>query len=296
MLGKVLRYLRSWAVIVRAWSMPMTIASITLAAAYAHYLGYRINIVSLALALIGALLLHMSVNVINDYYDTLYGVDTPDVLRYRPHAILMGITNARSMLNIGLALLIAGSLMGIYLALTVSPLILIIGAIGVFLVYEYTGPPLKLKYRGLGELSVFLAWGPLMTLGSMLASTGVIDYVVALVSIPVALLVVATLYANNVRDIERDRDKGAYTLAVMLGRNAKWLYAALLLGTYTVQVILILLNLLPIYTVITIALTPLMARMLRRAVNNSFEHLDEATSLYSLAYAALLIVGLMIKL
>ena len=296
MLGRVLRYLRSWTVIVRAWSMPMTIASITLAAAYAHYLGYRINIALFTLALIGALLLHMSVNVINDYYDTLYGVDTPDVLRYRPHAILMGITNAKSMLNIGLALLITGSLMGVYLALTVSPLILIIGTIGVFLIYEYTGPPLKLKYKGLGELSVFLTWGPLMAFGSMLASTGIINYVVAMVSIPVALLVVATLYANNVRDIERDRYKGAYTLAVMLGRNAKWLYVALLLGTYMVQAILILLNLLPIYTAITIVLTPLMARMLRRAINNSFEHLDEKTSLYSLAYAALLIVGLIIKL
>ncbi|GAB6945739.1 1,4-dihydroxy-2-naphthoate polyprenyltransferase [Vulcanisaeta sp. JCM 14467] len=282
--------------IVRAWSMPMTIASITLAAAYAHYLGYRINVASFALALIGALLLHISVNVINDYYDTLYGVDTPDVLRHRPHAILMGITNTKSMLSIGLALLITGSLMGIYLTLTVSPLILIIGAIGVFLVYEYTGPPLKLKYKGLGELSVFLAWGPLMAFGSILASTGIINYMVAMVSIPVALLVVATLYANNVRDIERDRGKGAYTLAVMLGRNAKWLYVALLPGTYMVQAILILLNLLPIHTVITMVLTPLMARMLRRAVDSSFEHLDEATSLYSLAYATLLIVGLMIKL
>ena len=130
-----------------------------------------------------------------------------------------------------------------------------------------------------------------MAFGSMLASTGIINYMVALVSVPAALLVVATLYANNVRDIKRDRGKDAYTLAVMLSRNAKWLYVALLLGTYVVQAILILLNLLPIYTAITIVLTLLMAQMLRMAVNNSFEHLDEETSLYSLAYAALLIVG-----
>ncbi|MGC9153955.1 MAG: prenyltransferase [Vulcanisaeta sp.] len=294
-MGGVLNSLRTWAIIVRAWSMPMTVASISLGTAYAYYLGYKINITLFVLALIGALLLHMSVNVINDYYDTLYGVDTPDVLRYRPHAILMGIIKTSSMLNIGLALLIPGSLIGIYLSVVVSPLILILGAIGVFLIYEYTGPPLRLKYRALGELSVFLAWGPLMALGSMVSSTGgFIDYIVAIVSIPVALLVVATLYANNVRDIERDRSRGAYTLAVILDNYAKWFYVALLLGTYLTQAVLILLRLLPIYTVITAILIPLMIRMLRRAISNSFEHLDEATSLYSLAYAILLIIGLII--
>ena len=276
--------------------MPMTIASISLGAAYAYYLGYRINIAFFTLALIGALLLHMSVNVINDYYDTLYGVDTIDVLKYRPHAIFMGIVNTRSMLNIGLALLITGSLIGIYLSLVVSPSILILGIIGVFLVYEYTGPPLKLKYRALGELSVFLAWGPLMALGSMIASTsGFRNYLVTLVSIPVALLVVATLYANNVRDIERDRVRGAYTLAIRLGSNAKWFYVALLVSTYVTQLVLVLCLLLPIYTLITIALIPLTIKMLRNAVNGVFEHLDETTSLYSLAYAILLIIGLLTK-
>ena len=91
---------------------------------------------------------------------------------------------------------------------------------------------LMLKYRALGELSVFLAWGPLMALGSMVSSTGgFIDHIVTIVSIPVALLVVATLYANNVRDIERDKSRGAYTLAVILGNYAKWFYVVLLLGT-----------------------------------------------------------------
>ncbi|MGC8607076.1 MAG: 1,4-dihydroxy-2-naphthoate octaprenyltransferase [Vulcanisaeta sp.] len=295
MIGKVLSYLQAWTVIVRAWSMPMTIASISLGAAYAYYLGYRINIVFFTLALIGALLLHMSVNVINDYYDTLYGVDAPDVLKYRPHAIFMGIVNTRSMLNIGLILLITGSLIGIYLSIVVSPLILILGITGIFLVYEYTGPPLKLKYRALGELSVFLAWGPLMALGSIVASTGLINYAVAIVSVPVALLVVATLYANNVRDIERDRGRGAYTLAIRLGSNAKWFYVALLASAYATQSVLILLRLLPICTLITIALIPLTIKMIRNATNGVFEHLDETTSLYSLAYTILLVIGLLIR-
>ena len=56
----------------------------------------------------------MNINVINDYYDAPYGVGTPNVLRYRSHIILIGIANAKSMLNIGLALLIAESPMGIY--------------------------------------------------------------------------------------------------------------------------------------------------------------------------------------
>ncbi|MCG2895518.1 MAG: hypothetical protein L7H05_04685, partial [Vulcanisaeta sp.] len=65
----LIKYLSYWAIIVRAWSLPMTAASVLLSAAYAYYLGYVVYLGPLALTLVGALVLHMSVNVLNDYYD-----------------------------------------------------------------------------------------------------------------------------------------------------------------------------------------------------------------------------------
>ncbi|MFP3161022.1 MAG: prenyltransferase [Vulcanisaeta sp.] len=292
----LIKYLSYWAIIVRAWSLPMTAASVLLSAAYAYYLGYVVYLGPLALTLVGALVLHMSVNVLNDYYDYVYGFDRPDVLTYRPHAILMGILKPRAMLNLGMALIITGSLIGIYLFLIAGLPVLITGALGLVLLYGYTGPPLKLKYRALGELAVFTTWGPLMAIGSMAASTlGHINYLVIAAVTPVALLVVATLYANNVRDAVRDREGGAVTIAAILGDKARWLYAALVVGSYVAQLTMVFMGALPTATLLTLATTLNAAGMVSKAMRNSFERLDEATARFSLLYAALMIAGLIIS-
>jgi 1,4-dihydroxy-2-naphthoate octaprenyltransferase len=117
--------------------------------------------------------------------------------------------------------------------------VLVLGAIGVAAAYFYTGAPLKLAYRGLGDLMVFAFMGPGYILGAYYVQTLSFTWTAAIASLPMGLLCSSLLQANNLRDIESDARSGKRTMAVMLGRqNARIelilsdmaAYAAVLIG------------------------------------------------------------------
>ena len=60
----------------------------------------------------------------------------------------------------------------ILLALRPSTALLVIGVVGIIVSLAYTAPPLKLVYRGLGEVAVAIGFGPLMLLGAYVVQTG----------------------------------------------------------------------------------------------------------------------------
>jgi 1,4-dihydroxy-2-naphthoate octaprenyltransferase len=99
----------------------------------------------------------------------------------------------------------------------------------------YVAPPLRLKRIGLGELGVFLVWGPLMIGGTFYATTGTLPGWVWLASIPYALLVSTVLIGKHIDKLEQDRARGIYTLPVLLGeRMARALNAGLMVAFYVV--------------------------------------------------------------
>jgi 1,4-dihydroxy-2-naphthoate octaprenyltransferase len=145
----------------RPWSFPMTILIGLIAGLAGCFKGYCINWILLTIGLIGSVLLHAMVNVLNDYYDTKRGLDKRGVgtVEYRPHPILHEILSPRETLLLGLV----SGLVGLALAATVwylgRPFAIPLGLIGFLLAYMYTGPPFPLKYNALGEVGVYLAWG-----------------------------------------------------------------------------------------------------------------------------------------
>jgi len=96
-----------------------------------------------------------------------------------------------------------------------------LGLGGVISAYFYVGPPLKLAYRGVGEIIVGLNFGPIMTLGSYYVQTG--SWSVAaltepfLASLPIGLLIAAVLWINEFPDVDADRAVGKKTLVLRLG-------------------------------------------------------------------------------
>ncbi len=141
--------------LIRAWSLLMTLAVSLVGIGYAYYLGlyYGLRIIYSVMAVAGALLLHASVNVLNDYYDFIHGVDSPPnspTAVYRRQPLVMGTVSPSFVKNLGgFSLIIAGgATIGIYLTVMEGYLILALGLLGVFLLYAYTGPPFTLKYRG----------------------------------------------------------------------------------------------------------------------------------------------------
>ena len=118
----------------------------------------------------------------------------------------------------------------------------IIAVIGISLGYLYTAKPLKLSARkGLGELTIFLAFGPLLTLGTGFAiSTDTISlfsnefYNLIFLGVPVGLLTTNILFINQFPDYKSDKLAGKNNLVVLFGKkSARWIYLIFLVLTYT---------------------------------------------------------------
>lgn len=114
-----------------------------------------------------------------------------------------------------------------------EPGILWIGLVGVACAYLYHAPPVKLSYRGLGELAVAVCYGPLIALGTYLVQRGNVSNLVLLASLPLGLLIAAFLWINEFPDYLADRAAGKRTLIVRLGRRrASQVFGILLLVAF----------------------------------------------------------------
>jgi len=150
------------------------------------------------------------------------------------------------------------ALMGLYLVFTSGPGVIAFGLAGAFLAYFYTAPPLRLAARkGLGELSVGLAFGPLATAGTVYALTGGVPLSSFLIGIPIGLLTVLILWINQFPDKEADKATGKHNLIVVLGKEkARWGYLLLLLAGFGTVVYLVMTGQFPSLTLITLLLIP----------------------------------------
>ncbi|HPC46536.1 MAG TPA: prenyltransferase, partial [Deltaproteobacteria bacterium] len=176
---------RNWFLASRPWSFTMTAISVGVGAALAASHG-PFSWPLFAATLVGAVCLHASANLFNDYYDVRHGVDTEDVAtaQYRPHPLVQGLIPSRHVFFAASVLLGAGAATGIALAVHSGPAVLFIGLAGGLAAFTYTAPPFRYKYLGLGEVSVFLMWGPLMVEGSYYVQRSALSLQALLVSIP----------------------------------------------------------------------------------------------------------------
>jgi 1,4-dihydroxy-2-naphthoate polyprenyltransferase len=200
----------------------------------------RVFWVHFLLVLLGCLGAQIVSNLVNDLVDFKTGLDTAESST-RFKALVTGALTWRQMFGFTLLMCLIGGAIGLYFIWVVGgPLIWIVVGGGI-LAIEYTAPPLKLKYRALGDLGVLLCFGLGMLFGAYvvlgrgqaecLSAPNVIT--VLLYALPSASLVVAILHANNHRDRAADQKAGATTLANKLAfRTSKSLLMCLLVGPY----------------------------------------------------------------
>ncbi len=209
--------------LVRATRLPFltaTLVPVLLGTALAFREGAFSPLIA-GLTLLGAALIHMGLNVANDIFDALSRADeinpSPTPFSGGSRVIQYGLLGIREMGLLATALYGAGSLIGLALAaLRGGETLLAIGAAGLLLSLAYTAPPLRLAYRGFGELAVAIGFGPLMTLGAYVAQTGRLSPDPLMASLPIALLVAMILYVNEVPDRPGDAAAGKRTLVVRL--------------------------------------------------------------------------------
>lgn len=113
----------------------------------------------------------------------------------------------------------AGVLLGAAIVLFQAPQALWVGAVGLALGWSYHGPPLKLAYRGLGEIDVVLCYGPLLSLATYVIQTNRHSGDVLWISLPLGLLVMAFLWVNEFPDHDADATHGKRNLVVVLGKH-----------------------------------------------------------------------------
>jgi 1,4-dihydroxy-2-naphthoate octaprenyltransferase len=170
------------------------------------------------LALFGAVAIQAGTNLINDYYDWRSGADSSESLG--PSMVIQrGLLSAEQVWWGGIAAFSIGSAMGLALVYLCGWPILVIGLLSVAAGYFYTASPVSLAYIGLGELTVFVFMGPMIVLGAYFVMALEFSATALWASLPVGFLVAGILHANNIRDIESDRQHGKRTLATILGRR-----------------------------------------------------------------------------
>jgi 1,4-dihydroxy-2-naphthoate octaprenyltransferase len=234
-----LDYLSRWLIASRASVLLMTFTSGAIGGllAWQHGLfnGYYFSLV-----ILGLLLAHATNNQINDLTDSARGIDSDNYYRnrYGTHVLENGLMSRRQLLRYiaftgGLALLLGAILVWERGGITLGLL-----AAGVFFVVFYTYP---LKYIGLGEPAVLLVWGPLMIGGAYFVIAGQWSWSVALIGLVYALGPTSVLFGKHTDKLDADRDKGVYSLPVLLGeKRARQAVVAMLVLQYIMSIGLVL--------------------------------------------------------
>jgi 1,4-dihydroxy-2-naphthoate octaprenyltransferase len=228
------------------------------------------DLLSAILTIIGAAFVQLAINVSNDVFDSAQGADdanvTPTKFSGGSRVIQYGLVSFRQMATLATAFYAAAAAIGLLLlALRGSTALLVIGVVGFVVGLGYTAPPLKLVYRGLGEIAVALGFGPLMLLGAYVVQTrGALSWEPFVASIPIALLVALILYVNEIPDRRGDARAGKRTLPVRFSRSAVLTgYRLAAAAAYGVVVVGVLGGVLPIPALLVLLTVPLALRVER---------------------------------
>ena len=220
--------MNKWIIGARPRTLPAAIAPVLVATAYAGSNWEPIRALS---ALLVSLALQIGVNFANDYSDGIRGTDDSRIGPVRLTA--SGLASPKSVRAAALISFLFAALIGLTLAAATSWWIILIGALAINAAWGYTGGANPYGYKGLGEISVFLFFGIVATVGGYYVQTEELNLQIFIVAIPMGSLACAILAINNLRDRAQDQIVGKKTLAVRLGeRGARKLYIALLISAH----------------------------------------------------------------
>ena len=287
----------------RAPFLTATLIPVGLGAAVAAFEG-SFSWVLFVVTLIGAVAAHLGLNVANDIFDFRSGADdanvTPTMFSGGSRVLQYGLMSLKQMWALCLGFYAVAIACGAALVLWRGTGLLWLGVAGLAISYFYTAPPVKLVHRGLGELAVALGFGPIMVLGSYWVQTQHYGWRPLIISIPVALLVMLILYANEIPDRIADARVGKRTLVVRLSQ-AKVIggYALSATAVYFVLVAGVIAGLLPwtvLFGLLTIPLAVRVARTLDRTYDRPYELMAglQQNVLLHLLTGLLLIVGTLV--
>ncbi len=244
--------LRVWLRAVRIRTLPSSVLASIGGSLYSILVGYGFDVWLAILTYIGVIFAHMSVDLINDYFDYKSGLDF-DVKR-TPFSggsgvIVEGLLSPQSVYRAGIIMLVLGFIIGIYLSFLRGIMVLILTLFGALTIYLYSS---HLANVGLGEFFVTLK-GMFVFLGSFYVMSQRISWEATLVGIIYGLVSASVLYSNQIPDIDADSKHGRKNLAVRLGVGKLHIGYGIFIGLlYVLIIISVILNILPTISLITL--------------------------------------------
>jgi len=226
--------LKIWIQAFRLRTLPLALSSIFMGA-IVSYMYHSLDVWVSFMAVLTTLFLQILSNLANDYGDGVKGTDNSD--RLGPvRAIQSGDISLPQMKRAILVLALLSLLSGISLiylsgiSIVNAAILLLIGLLAIVAAIKYTVGKKAYGYSAMGDLFVFVFFGPVAVMGTFYLNSHFIDWHVLLPSVTMGLWSTAVLNLNNMRDIENDKASGKTTLAVLLGINNAKLYHIIIIN------------------------------------------------------------------
>ncbi len=243
----------------RPRTLPAAVAPVIVATALADS---QSNLPRALLALIVSLSLQIAVNYANDYSDGVRGTDTDRIGPTR--IVASGLATPLAVKKAAFIAFFIAGISGLVLAALSSWWILVVGAIAIAAAWFYTGGKSPYGYSGFGEVSVFVFFGLVATMGTFFVQTEKLTLNSFLVAVPLGALSCSLLAINNIRDRAKDSLVGKRTLAVRMGDDgSRFFFAILLLISHVVALFV------TPWALLTLAVAPLSLNLARKVNGNA---------------------------
>ncbi|MBQ9463012.1 MAG: prenyltransferase [Bacteroidales bacterium] len=291
--------IKDWLFVTRFWAFPVSAMPVLVTAAYLFSKGELSGsiwhtLLIVLLCVVGVVVLHAAGNVLSDYFDYKSGVDNPQA--YAVPTLVFHLYEPKEYLVFSIILFVIGSCIGLVITSLCGPGILLIGGIGVVLTLLYS----LLKYNALGDLNIFLVYGVLIILGTAYALTGSFHPEVLILSVPIGIITVSVLHANNTYDIPTDKAAGIKTFAMLLGpRNSNILYRVYMIVPFIAVALYVILGWMhPLSLLCFAGAIPAWKNYKQASSFNekgleSMKDLDKASSQLQLVFSGALFAGLL---
>ncbi len=283
---------KEWLFATRPWSFTASALPVIVGTAALWHMGLEPNLWIALWLTLNVVVIHASGNVWSDCNDYLRGVDTEETIGVTN--LTSGLFQEKELRRFSIILLTIAVISGIAMVCTIDLRLLWVGVAGCLLSIIYPW----MKYHALGDINILLCYGVLPALAAGVAASGVWAPSLLLYVMPVALITLSILHANNTRDIVSDRQAGIHTMCMTLGSGwSTTLYILQVVVPYIWVLWLDWRAALPVLLTL-----PMTARNIRLAVaawkqkdTTPIHTLDQLSAQLQLTFAVLLSIGLVVS-
>lgn len=281
-IGQPLPIMGIWIQAFRLHFVPTSILPAILGSMVAWSGLHAFNFWYFSLVIIAVTLHHIGLNMIDDAFDYLHAVDRSRGAQKNPYTGGSGVLtteliSVNHVITAAVICYLLALVIAVYLTVAVGWAVLIFVAVGVFSSVFYTTPPIKYGYRGFGELSLLVNFGPVVCLGAFYVQTGSLAWEPFIISLVPGFLMWSMIVVNEIPDYEDDRRAGKWNLVARLGRKSGvMLYVAGLICAYGTILLCAILQLTSFHVLLGLITVPLAYKAFRILNENYLDKIKMA--------------------